>query len=153
VEFAVYPPAADLADPKQRIASVRVRSVGATTVAADVSKVFGSRKLQVGDRAVALGVAQKLIRKVRLTPAPGAPPAAAKALRQVEDALKNQTWVETAAAKDVADFVVTTSGDGGHFAICNAGGVPLEIHPDLPTSNAGSASAVVGRLIHLARFQ
>jgi hypothetical protein len=153
VEFAVYPASADLADAKQRIASVRVRSVDATTVTADVSQVFGSRKIQIGDRAVALGVAQKLIRKVRVTPAQGAPPAAAKALRQVEDALKNQSWVEAAAAKDTADFVVTTSPDGAHFVICDAGGVPLEIRPGLPTSSAGSAVGVVGRLTHLARFQ
>jgi hypothetical protein len=152
-EFAIYPPAADLADTSARTATIRVNSVGATTSTAEVTKVFDGRKIQVGYRAVAVGTDQKLVRNVRVSPTETAPVSAAKFLRHVEEAVKNQTWIELAGATDTADFIVTTSEDGKRFVICDPGGEPFAIEPELATSDDGAAKAVVARLIHLARFQ
>jgi hypothetical protein len=152
-EFAIYAPEAkDLTDAKARLAVVRVTSVGAASSVAEVTSSFG-RKVQLGDRAVPVGVAQKLVRSVRTALPDKAPPAAAQALRRVEAALKGENWLELAPADGTADFVVTTTADGKMYQICDTAAVPLLIRPELATADGGAAKSVVARLVHLARFQ
>ena len=153
-EYAIYPPGADLADQSVRTALAQVKSVGASTSTAQVAKLLGSRKVMVGDGALALGVAQQLVRKVRTTPADKAPAKAADYLKQVAQAINGETWIKLAGADaDRADYVITTSEDGKKFVMCDAGGVPLLIRPELATGAENSAKDLAARLVHLARFQ
>jgi hypothetical protein len=154
MEFAVYPAGTDPSHTAARIALARVGAVNATTATAQVVKRFGNRPVQVGDRAVAVGAAQKLVRTVRLAQGAEAPAATARALKRVEQAVTDRKWVEPVAGpEDAADFIVTTTGDGKRYAICDAGGAPLEIRPALTTTADDAATAVADRLVHLARFQ
>lgn len=156
VEYAVYPKSAkDLTNPKERAAIVRVTAVQATTATAEVVTKFGSRNLQTGDRAVAVGPPVTLVRKVAVRRPDGkSPKPTDDALRRVADALSGQTWVEPVDATDSeADFVVTTDEKGATYLIGDTSDVPIRIRPELPVKDASSARKVVDRLTHLARFQ
>jgi hypothetical protein len=153
IDLAIYAPETnDLTDTKARLAVARVTSVDAATSAAEVTASLG-RKVQVGDRAVPIGVPQQLVRSVRTAVPDTHPPAATDALQRVEAALKGATWLEAAAPDRAADFVVTTTPDGKTYQICDAAAVPMSIRPELATADPDAAKSVVARLVHLARFQ
>jgi hypothetical protein len=154
-EFAVYPAgSADRSD-AARVAVVRVTTPGPAESSAEVTKQFGSRKVQVGDRAVPAGVTQRLVRKVRVVRPDGRPPGSAdKPLRQVLAGLGAPGWVEAVAGdRDAADFLVTTTKAGDCYQICDASGEAVVVRPELRTNDPGAAAKVVARLAHLARFQ
>ena len=54
-------------DVATRLAQAKVTAAAATSSTATVTKVLKGR-IKIGDRAAPLGVAQKLVRKVRVTP-------------------------------------------------------------------------------------
>lgn len=117
--------------------------------------------IEQGDQAVLLGLgSSKLVRAVALIRPDGAAPTAADtALHAVSDALKADTtgWVVPAQTGEPAECLVTTrrrDGDPGEvYEICDRSGSPIVNLPaDLAAGSAG-ASAVVARLVHLARFR
>jgi len=159
-QFVIYPrTAVNLSRPEDRIALVRVTRIGATTSLAEVVQTYGTRKIEQGDQAVLLGVASvKLVRKVRTVPNPKVPGQGvnqAAALRTIEQAVPDsQGWVEVAQAADPADFVVTLSDDGAHYAICDGSGIPIaNLRPPLGVDEAGAPAALVRRLVHLVKFR
>ena len=154
-EFAVYPiGSADRSD-AARVAAVRVTMPGAAESAAAVTKQFGSRKVQVGDRAVPAGVAQRLVRRVRvIRPEGGSLGPADEPLRRVLAGFSGSGWVEPAAGTgDAADFLVTTTEAGDRYRICDPSGEEIVVRPELRTADPSSAGRLVARLAHLARFQ
>jgi hypothetical protein len=154
-EFAVYPAAADPADPKARVAAVRVTAVRPHDATADVIETFQAHGVQPGHRAVPIGVPLRLVRKVDVLRPDGRPPTDAdSALKRVAAALTGQPWVAPVGrAGEPADFVVTTDPRGTAYRICDGSDVPVPVRPELPAADPASAPAVVARLAHLARFQ
>jgi hypothetical protein len=153
-EFAVYPAgSSDTSDPA-RLAIVRVTIPGASESRADVITRFGSTKIKVGDRAIPAGVAQRLVRKVRVLRPDGKPPVAAdKGLQQVAAAIKGPGWVELAGPSDPADFIVTTTRDGERYQIGDPSGEAIVVRPELSTSDASAPGKIGSRLAHLARYR
>lgn len=152
-EFAVYPAGSVDRSDAARLAVFLVTTPGAASSTAALTKRFGKRKVQVGDLAVPAGVAQRLIRKVRVVRSDGEAPAAGdKALRQVAGGIGGPGWVELAKPDEQADYIVTTTEDGRLFKIGDPSGEEIVVRPYLPTKDAASPSRVVARLIHLARY-
>jgi hypothetical protein len=155
-EFAVYSAGSgDLTDPSGRIAIVRAASVQATETTADVTETFGARKIKVGDRAVMVGVPQKLVRTVQVERFDGKPPTSKDAaLVKVTKSAPGKGWWRLSDGSDsLADLVVSTTKDGSVYEICDSGGTPLQVRPELKTNDAGSVSELAERLTHLARYQ
>lgn len=154
-EFAVYPAGARGFGDEHRIAVVRVDSVGAAEATAETVETFGSRKIEVGDRAVLVGVAQTLVRTVRIERFDGKPPGTKDtALRKVRQVAPSKGWWCLADDADCpADFVVSTTKDGEEYEICDAGGNPLQVRPALKTSAPTAAAELADRLTHLARYR
>lgn len=155
-EYAVYQPTAkDLTVVTDRVGVVRVTAVKPTEATAEVVTSSRPRGMRAGDKAVPIGVPLKLVRKVDvLRPDGNAPAKSDVALKAVFDNLSKETWIEPVARPgDPADFVVTTDKKGTIYQICDASDVPLEIRPQLSTTEPTAACQVVARLVHLARYQ
>jgi hypothetical protein len=155
-EFAIYPrTAADLTRTEDRTALARLTNAKDVTSEAEVVERFGQQAIEAGDQAVLLAAAATLRRRVRFVevvdrqvrPAPADDPR----LLAVRKALPGNGWVEAAAPDEPADFAVHVAG-GQRYEILNADGTPIPLRPDLPVGD-GSPRKVVGRLVHLAKFQ
>jgi hypothetical protein len=154
-EFSVYPAGeVDFSKSSARIATIRATSVGATETTAELLESFGDRKIQVGDRALHIGVAQKLVRTVRVERFDGKQPKASdSALAKLMTLVPRKGWWRLEDESDaLSDLVVSTSEDNHQYVICDSGGNPLNVRPILNTNDSKSADELVKRLTHLARY-
>jgi Caspase domain len=155
IEYAIYPPTANVLTAANRSAAVRVTAVGPNEATAELIEKFQARGVQPGDRAVPIGVPLRLVRKVDVLRPDGSPPKSRDvALQNVAAALSGQAWIEPVRKPgDPADFVVTTDETGTTYQICDASDVALAIRPPLSTANPNATRQMAARLVHLARFQ
>jgi Caspase domain len=156
-QFIIYPRGTlDFSQTYTRIASVQIAELGASESRADILQTFGPKVPEPGDQAVLVGAgAVKLVRKVRLLRADGEPATTGDtALEKVKKALPGNGWVElTETAATPADFIVTVSGDGRVYEICDGSGQAINLRPELPTATPGAPQGVVDRLVHLTKYR
>jgi len=156
-EFAIYPSSAiDFTQVSQRLALVRIAELGATSSWAAIAKTFGSKAIEIGDRAVLLDPGSMRLRsnvclvrdhETQLT-------------RDREDALERVRQALEQGGKGFA--VLSVSDQSIHYQVAinaerayeiwDAAGNLIELRPQILIDADNAAMRLVQRLVHLTKY-
>jgi len=158
-QFAVYAiDAKRLTGADDRVALAEVTEVGASESWAKITNKLGTKAIQQGAQAVLLDPGMvRLRRSVRLLKQDDLPKKIdqAKALKSIEAILaKGESgFIQIAADKEPADYQVVVN-EKSEYEIWDPAGQPIRnLRPALKIKDADSASRVVSRLEHLAKYR
>jgi hypothetical protein len=146
----------DVANTSKRKTVIEIDDLGATQSSAKVLPPVPKSKVEEGDQAVLLGSGSaKLIRGIRLLKPDGkANTKTDAALQAIAKSLPGNGWLEIAAEKTPAEFVVTLTEDGSEYIICDPGGEAISnLRPAVNVKDENAAQTVVKRLVHLAKYR
>jgi hypothetical protein len=155
VVFAIYPQSAsDFTRIDQRLALAEVVALGATESWAKITKRLLPDAIEQGFQAVILDTGTTRLRRVVCLVDQDGSPAAAEALKKVENALVESAsgFIKLAEKNEPADLQVAVSG--AVYEIWDSSGKPIRnLSPALGIDDDRSALRIAQRLIHLAKYR
>ena len=148
------PDTVDFTQPDKRLATAKVKELGATDSWAEFS-ILNNATIVQGAQAVLLDPGSvHLVKKVHLVKNDKLPSEINQdaALEKVKNALKDAKWVELAKDNENAEYQVAINAES-EFEIWDRVGQPFEnLRPPLKINDPQSPSRLVQRLVHLARY-
>ncbi|HEX5735309.1 MAG TPA: caspase family protein [Blastocatellia bacterium] len=158
-QFAVYSlDAKSLTGTDDRVALAEVTEIGASESRATITSKLGTKPIQQGAQAVLFDPGMvRLRRSVRVLKRDDLPKKVeqAKALESIETILGKGAsgFLQIAAEKEPADYQVVVN-EKSEYEIWDPAGEPIKnLRPALKVKDAESASRVVSRLEHLAKYR
>lgn len=153
--FDIYPPdTVDFTQLDKRLATAEIKKLGAADSWAEFSILNNATVIQ-GAQAVLLDPGSvQLVKKVHLITNDKlrAEIDQTAVLEKVKYALKDAKWVELAAEDENAEYQVAVN-DNSEFEIWDRVGKPFaNLRPALKINDPQSATRLVQRLVHLARY-
>lgn len=168
-EFAIYPLYChNFRKAEQRLALVEITQLGATDAWAEVKTLLNDKlAIAQGAKALLTSASVNLVRKVRLLADRDLPQERSTALASVEAAITENSWLELVGNAEAADYQVdvkkiTSAAEIDKYQvvinevvyeICDRTGSPIFLKPTLKVGEINAATAVVKRLVHLAKYQ
>ncbi|MEC4816613.1 MAG: caspase family protein [Scytonema sp. PMC 1069.18] len=158
-EFAIYKLGSREFTPENCLALAIIKNLGATESWCELQPLSGKEAVQQGDRAVLTSASTNLVRKIRLLHLEEAHSEEEKAFQNIKDVLGiGKGWIKLADDEnqdnqiDAADYIITVNKEG-EYEICDRTGTPFpNLRPPLKISDSNSATQLIKRLVHLAKY-
>lgn len=154
-QFAIYPPATvDFTQWEKRLALAKITQLDATDSWAEFSILNNATIVQDVQAVLFDPGSVQLVKKVHMVKRDDLPPEIDQtaALENVKNALNGISWVELAKDGETAEYQVAINAESEFEIWDRVGQTVANLRPPLKTDDPQSATSLVQRLIHLAKY-